>query len=113
MPHSRIALAQLAPGGDEVKVTGPMHFASGQPGTDVLSIHFVLVRGPDFAHGTTVVNAGDSSWSETVPVVGKLDVGDVVQGFGVAVLLSPEQAVTRTRIVQTLTWCEGVTIAPG
>ena len=111
MPHSRIASAQLTPDADEVTVTGPMDFGADEAGTDVLSIHFVLLRGADFAHGTTVTNGGATKWSETVPVFGKFDAGDDVDGFGVAVLLSPKDPDSAARIVQTITWSERVTIS--
>ena len=58
-----------------------------------------------------MTNGGATKWSETVPVFGKLDAGDVVDGFGVAVLLSPKDPVSEARIVQTITWSERVTIS--
>jgi hypothetical protein len=110
MPFSRIKSAQLIPGGKEVSVSGPMEFAPEQAGTDVLSITFVLVRGANFAHGIVVPDGAGAIWTKTVPVFGTFHVGDTVQAFGVAMLLSPEDVDTPTRIVETLTWSEPLRI---
>jgi hypothetical protein len=108
---SKITSAQLTPDGDEVTVTGPMDFGPAEAGTDVLAIHFVLVSGKDFAHGHTQTNGGGAKWSKTVGVMGAFQAGEIVQAFGVAVLLAPPGGPpANTRAVQTLSWSEPVKI---
>ena len=108
---SKITSAQLTPDKDEITVTGPMTFGPAEAGTDVLAIHFVLVRGEDFAHGHTQTNGGGANWSKTVGVIGAFEDGDVVQAYGVAVLLAPLGGPPmHTRAVQTLSWTEPVKI---
>ena len=111
MAFSKITSAQLTPDGDEVTVTGPMSFSEDEAETDVLAVHFVLVRGEDFAHGTTVPNGAGSEWSETVGVFGSFQAGDTVQGFGVALMLAKlADSQIGTRAVQVVTWSDLVTI---